>query len=317
LVGACEAPCGTASPTSRTARTHRTHLHSRWVTTTLATTINRNDDNHDSYVKANDDLLNKMTKLKKDLATREQVNGALAEQNAEFQKALAARGGETSVIEKDSTNMSNLKVHADKKTGKFETRRSEAEDERAELQGKIRELQEAIEAETKNTESVVRSHSTYERQREIMNKNLRDEGDATQATLDLVVVTENEIKNLENELRAFRTDALERRVAIEAMAEDRDKYEGEATAQNQNYYAVIEDVKLADMEIVDVQRQIIEVDTKLKTQQNMCVILSVSVLVSVLVSVPVSVLVPVPVPCRAVLRCAHALARKDQIWGLS
>ena len=55
------------------------------------------------------------------------------------------------------------------------------------------------------------------------------------------------------------------------MAEDRDKYETEATEKNQNYYAVIEDVKLADLEIVDVQRQIIEVNAKLKSQQKMCV----------------------------------------------
>lgn len=58
---------------------------------------------------------------------------------------------------------------------------------------------------------------------------------------------------------------------LKVMAVDRDKYETEATEKNQNYYAVIEDVKLADMEIVEVQKQIIEVDAKLKSQQNMFV----------------------------------------------
>jgi len=221
------------------------------------------------YVKANDDLLSKMTKLRKDLAARRQVNAALEKQNSEFAKALVARAGETSVIEKDSKKMAKLKVHADKKTGKFEARRAEAEDERAQLQAQIRELQTAIELETKNTESVVRTHSTFERQREIMNKQVRTEEDATKATRDLVAVTENEIKNLENELRAFRDEAVEKRRVIEGMAEERDKYEIEATEKNQNYYAVIEDVKLADMEIVEVQKHIIEVDTKLKSQQNM------------------------------------------------
>lgn len=167
------------------------------------------------YVKANDDLLAKMTQLKKDLAARQQVNAALAEQNADFQRALAARASETTVIERDSKKMSKLKVHADKKTTKFEARRTEAEDEKSQLQAKIRELQASIESETKQTESVMRMLTTYERQRDIMNKHLRNEGDATKATHDMMVVTENEIKNLENELRAFRDEAVDQRQAIE------------------------------------------------------------------------------------------------------
>jgi chromosome segregation ATPase len=221
------------------------------------------------YVKTNDDLLSRVNRLRKEVETREEINKGLAKQNAEFEKALHARAKETDVIDKDTSKMGKLQVVASTKTAQFEARRTEAEDEKAALQAQIRELQAAIEEESKQTTSVVRSHATYERQREIMNKNLRNEGDATQATNDLVVVTQNEIKNLENELRAFRDEAVDQRRAIEAAAEEREKYEVEATQKNQNYYAVIEDVKLADMEIVEVQKQIIEVETKLKSQQNM------------------------------------------------
>lgn len=221
------------------------------------------------YVKANDDLLSRMKTLKKELIAKEQVNQALGKQNAEFEKALSMRKKEVRVIAKDTQKMVKLKNVAAKKSTKFNSRRVEAEDEKAELQANIRELQAAIEDETKSTASVVRMHATYERQREIMSKNLRNEGDATNAINDLVVVTQNEIKNLENELRAFRDEAVEQRQSIESTAVERDKYEAEATHKNQKYYAVIEDVKLADMEVVEVQKQIIDVETKLKSQQNM------------------------------------------------
>ena len=52
------------------------------------------------------------------------------------------------------------------------------------------------------------------------------------------------------------------------MSADRDRYDQEAQDAQQRYYAALENVKLAELQIAEVQKQIVDQETKLKSQQN-------------------------------------------------
>ena len=69
-------------------------------------------------------------------------------------------------------------------------------------------------------------------------------------------------------LGRYREFAFKQRRVIEAMSADRDRYDQEAQDAQQRYYAALENVKLAELQIAEVQKQIVDQETKLKSQQN-------------------------------------------------
>jgi len=137
-----------------------------------------------------------------------------------------------------------------------------------ELNRQIAELLAMIEAENKEYQAQIKQQKVYERTRDILNKNLVKEGDTAQTTFDLMKIQENTIKNLNNELNGYREFAFKQRRVIEAMSADRDRYDQEAQDAQQRYYAALENVKLAELQIAEVQKQIVDQETKLKSQQN-------------------------------------------------
>lgn len=56
---------------------------------------------------------------------------------------------------------------------------------------------------------------------------------------------------------------------IEILEKERDKYEEEARIANDGYYKILEQVKIEDLQIAQLQKKIVENETKLKQQQNL------------------------------------------------
>ena len=107
------------------------------------------------------------------------------------------------------------------------------------------------------------------REREFLNKKLvMSEADARE-TFDLVKIQENTKKNLVNEINVCKTNARRQQRIIETLELDREKYDKECSETNQNYYAALEDVKMHEAQIAELQKKIVEGETRQKQKQNL------------------------------------------------
>lgn len=56
---------------------------------------------------------------------------------------------------------------------------------------------------------------------------------------------------------------------IQQLERERDRYEGDCKSANERFYKILEQVKIEDLQIAQLQKKIIEGETKLKQQQNL------------------------------------------------
>ena len=83
-------------------------------------------------------------------------------------------------------------------------------------------------------------------------------------------VNENTKRILEQEIQGYKIEAQrQQRKMIYTLEKEREKFGAEASDANAKYAEALEEVKLREMTIVDLQKQIAEGDAKLKQQQNL------------------------------------------------
>jgi chromosome segregation ATPase len=105
------------------------------------------------------------------------------------------------------------------------------------------------------------------REKDLLQNNLRKTQNATQKQADLVKVQENTKKNLESEITGYKSDAQKQRKMIYALEKEREKYGQQASDATAKYLEALEEVKIRQMTIMDLQKTIQEGEQKLKQQQ--------------------------------------------------
>ena len=92
---------------------------------------------------------------------------------------------------------------------------------------------------------------------------------ATAKQASLVKVNENTKKDLEQEIQGYKIEAQRQAKMIYGLEVEREKFSSEANAMNSKYLEALEEVKLRELAIVDLQKQIADGESKLKQQQNL------------------------------------------------
>ena len=105
------------------------------------------------------------------------------------------------------------------------------------------------------------------RERDILNKKLVLASGANQKQLDQVKVHENTRRNLELEISGYKAEAHKQRKQLFLLEKDGEKYGTEAAEATSKYQQALEEVKVREMSIIQLQKRIAEGDTKLKQQQ--------------------------------------------------
>jgi len=78
------------------------------------------------------------------------------------------------------------------------------------------------------------------------------------------------IKDLEAEISGFKSESMKQRKMLYTLEKEREKYGAEASDANAKFGTALEEVKLREMTILDLQKKISEGDGKLKQQQTLC-----------------------------------------------
>ena len=209
-------------------------------------------------------LSDKLTKLQRDLSDAVQNNANLAQSNANAQIELKAKDDEI-----------NLKLAADRQgkdaaLGKLRAAaaKEEVEKNRDDLKRTIADLERDIDAMRKQGELEKKKQEELMRERDVLTKLKSQAESATQKQADLVRITENNKKTLEQEIAGYRSEASKQAKAIFGLEQEREKFANEASATTAKFLEALEEVK-TEMAIVDLQKSIADGNAKLKAQQSM------------------------------------------------
>ena len=92
---------------------------------------------------------------------------------------------------------------------------------------------------------------------------------SNQKQLDQVKVHENTRRNLELEISGYKAEAHKQRKQLFLLEKDGEKYGAEAAEATSKYSQALEEVKVREMSIIQLQKRIAEGETKLKQQQTL------------------------------------------------
>jgi chromosome segregation ATPase len=107
------------------------------------------------------------------------------------------------------------------------------------------------------------------RERDVLKKNLQKSSTTTKKQLNLVKVHEQTRRNLEQEISSYKEEASKQRKIIYQLEKERDKFIFEASAVQSTLMGELDQVRAKENEIFEYKKKIVELETKLKQQQNL------------------------------------------------
>ncbi|KAJ1479606.1 hypothetical protein T484DRAFT_2022988, partial [Baffinella frigidus] len=219
--------------------------------------------------KENDALTQKTQKLQQDLEEQIATNTQLQAENAQRQIELKLKDDEIHSMRSLAGKETRMKEQMIKKVKDIDSKRIEVEHERDRLRGDIAKLEREIESQKRQVEMDKKNIEDMAREKDLLQNNLRKTQTATQKQADLVKVQENTKKNLESEIIGYKAEAQKQRKMIYALEKEREKYGQQASDATAKYLEALEEVKIRQMTIMDLQKTIQEGEQKLKQQQNL------------------------------------------------
>eukprot|EP00002_Diphylleia_rotans_P000333 TRINITY_DN10172_c0_g3_i1.p1 TRINITY_DN10172_c0_g3~~TRINITY_DN10172_c0_g3_i1.p1 ORF type:complete len:860 (+),score=260.50 TRINITY_DN10172_c0_g3_i1:63-2642(+) len=193
---------------------------------------------------------------------------ALAENTQRFVE-IKTRQEDIARVKQETAKMEKMRENLLRKISHLEEQKTECERQKDQYKLEISHTEREIEIMRKQIEADKKALDDLMRERDILNKNLLKAASATQRQADLVKVQENTLKNLEQEINGFKTEAQRQRKTIYQLERDRERYGDESASATSKFLQALEEVKIRDIAIMDLQKKIAEGETKLKQQQNL------------------------------------------------
>ena len=100
-------------------------------------------------------------------------------------------------------------------------------------------------------------------------KNLKNVDDEDHELDGEISYLQNKLKKLENQVRGYQIEAQKLNKIITLLEKEQEKYGIEASQAHAKYYQTIEEVKIKNNMIAELQKKNAEVEAKLKHQQNL------------------------------------------------
>ncbi|KAI8476303.1 MAG: flagellar associated protein [Monoraphidium minutum] len=212
-------------------------------------------------------LSEKVVKLHHDLEEQVHHNSQLMADNGARQVEIKAREDELAAVRAEVARVNKVRDAALKKAKAADEAREALEAERDGLKGAISTLEREVAAAKQEGDAERRRLEDLKHERDILLKMRSNAENATSRQSDLVRVAENTRKNLENEINGYRTEAARTSKAIWSLEKEREKYSSEAADSAAKYQQALEEVKVREVAIVELQKRIGEGEGRLKQQQ--------------------------------------------------
>eukprot|EP00937_MAST-01D_sp_MAST-1D-sp2_P001126 g1126.t1 len=223
----------------------------------------------EKYLRDYDTLYQRTQKLTEDLDEQMYHNSQLALENSSVESDLKSKLEEINRIRQAKEKQERLVANEKKATKKMEQKWKTEQQAKELVQQDVLRMEKEILTLQKAGHGQDREMDKLEREKQIERKGKERADDATKVALDEVKANERIAKNLETEVVAFKQEAAKQRKLIYQLEKDREKYGIEASEQRALYLAGIEDAKLSENRLSELQKQLLESEKKQKQQQQL------------------------------------------------
>jgi len=189
--------------------------------------------------------------------------------NAEISAALKAKDDEIQAMRHAAQQQLKRKELEIKRLKVSEDQALELEAIHSNFLGQAAQLEREIEVERREHEAEARNAAEVQREIAEIARNIGSTNDLTQRQVDIVRLNATMTRQLETEIGMFKSESMKQRKIVHHLEKERERFGAEASDANAKFVAALEEVKLREMTILDLQKKIFEGEARLKQQQNL------------------------------------------------
>jgi hypothetical protein len=182
-------------------------------------------------------------------------------------KYIEERAGEVEVNTKEIVKQQKLSKLCKEKIATVDQEKMDIEAKKDDLERKFEEINRVeIVAVTRSIEHTVKQLAILKQDMEGIRKKVTNSEKAAKQMADFVLMNRNGKRNLGVEEKTLLDEVQLQKIQIKAMLEEKEKFEHDVENVNQQYYTALEELKLQDLQITELQNKIMEDQTKSNTK---------------------------------------------------
>ena len=224
---------------------------------------------NEAAVKEYETLMAQAAKLDSELQEQIHQNTQLEALNNQQKIEMRVKDEEISAIKQECARVNKVREGLLKKQKQLEDSKVGVENQREQLKVEIASLEVDIKEAKVLSDQDKKTIDDLMLERDMLGKQLKKTETATNKIQDIIKVNMNTKRNLEQEIAGYKREAERQKQTIQQLEKERAKYAIEASDAAAKYQAALEEVKLREMSILDLQKQITDADYRLKQQENL------------------------------------------------
>ena len=211
----------------------------------------------------------KLSKAENELKEQLSLNQTKVAENNQAQIELRKTDSEISQLYQEIMRATKQKDGTLKKLKTIDSEREALKRERETILSQTAGLEREIEIEKREASAAKQQAEEIRAELKELEQALGKADDSTARQVAITKLNLRMIKDLEGEIGAFKSESAKQRKMLYTLEKEREKFGAEASDANAKFAAALEEVKLREMTILDLQKKIAEGDAKLKQQQNL------------------------------------------------
>jgi len=223
----------------------------------------------EKYLRDYDSLYNRTQKLTEDLEEQIIKNQQLHVENVSVEKEMKLRREEIVRLHTEKGLMERKLEREHRAALQYKQRLDESKTPLVMAQAEVTALSKDIDGFKREGQMIAKEKEEVERERDLQFKNTQKAEEKVRDVETAAKEQERIAYSLENEMNGLKSETVKQRKTIYQLEKEREKYGIEASEQRSLYVQSMEEVKLRDMRINELQKKVGEWESKLKQQQQL------------------------------------------------
>jgi len=216
-----------------------------------------------------ENMRGRLVKAEADLREQQGDNADRLAENTARQVELRRTDQEITRVRQAAQHSSKLKEAQQKRLNVIDQERADLNKDHETIKTQAASLEREIELEKRETVAAKKQAAELQQELEELRKALEKAADSTQRQVAISKLNTSMIKTLEGDVGSYKQETAKHRKMLYQLEKEREKFGSEASSANAKFAAALEEVKLREMTILDLQKKIAESDARLKQQQHL------------------------------------------------
>ena len=222
------------------------------------------------YISNYDQLYRTLQEATQNLEKQNQNNEKLQAEIDEKMQYIEKTNIDSKKLVKELSKVNQLKQLTQQNCLDIDAKKHSTENTIEEIQNKIATLREIdMHAVSKDIDNQDKQFTTLKQELDILRKKTTNSERTAKTMTDLMQLNKNGKLNLLLEIKILEEEVTHSKNQIKLLLTEKEKFEHDAEVANQQYYTSLEELKLQELQISELNKKIISDTTKLKQKQSL------------------------------------------------